>query len=605
MAFRAVRDLSGQIVDFEWLLANPRAEAIVGRPAAELVGQRLLVEMPGNREAGLFDMYARVVETGKHADHSFFYNAEGIRAWFHITAVKLDDGFAVTFRDITREKDAEETRTALAQAQMAIFDVDVASGLISRSESLDLIFGFVPDGTRRTLDDLWARIHPDDIALVHRFHTHLVNGRGEQYIEHRIIRPGGSIRWVGVRGRLTADEHRPPQIHSLLFDITERKQAEEALRESEARYRVLTEAMPQHVWRTDAEGRVVYVNSRWLDYTGQTAEQAHTTSFQALHQDDIPAMWSVWESALANGQPYEIEFRLRRYDGVYRWHLSRALPVRDDTGAITGWIGTTTDIHGQKQSEEHEREARIIAEGALMLRDQFLTVASHELKTPLTALLGHTQLMQRRLAREEKLSERDRRTTQLIVEQADRLSRLITTMLDVSRLQSGEMQVEVGPCDLRGVVTQAIREIVPALGRHPIELREGDAPLPVAGDPLRLGQVIYSLLGNAAKYSPEGSPIRVELTRDGDSAVLVVADQGIGIPAEAMPHIFGRFYRAANADANKGISGMGVGLYVVREIVIRHGGSVEVVSEEGIGSTFTVRLPLLDEDKGAQSAQIV
>ena len=238
-----------------------------------------------------------------------------------------------------------------------------------------------------------------------------------------------------------------------------------------------------------------------------------------------------------------------------------------------------------------ERAARADAEVAVRTRDQFLSIAAHELRNPLAALFGHAQLLERRAGRDSGLTERDQRSVLTITEQAARLNRMIDDLLDVSRMGLEQFNIARATLDLVALVSATIDKLRPTLARHLLSVRLPDEPIMLQGDVIRLEQVVSNLLSNAAKYSPVGTPITVELTLDGSRARLSVADEGIGIPAASLPHLFQRFYRADNAE-KAGASGLGIGLYVVKEVVERHGGSVSVVSEEGGGSVFSVWLPL-------------
>jgi signal transduction histidine kinase len=245
------------------------------------------------------------------------------------------------------------------------------------------------------------------------------------------------------------------------------------------------------------------------------------------------------------------------------------------------------------------------AQAAVQLRDQFLSVASHELKNPLTALLGNAQLLQRRAGREGQLNERNQRAIGVIVEQSGRLNKMIAALLDISRIEHGRLSIEHNPVDVDALVRRVVDEIQPTLDRHTVICELSCESLIVSGDELRLEQVLQNLIGNAIKYSPNGGPVVVRVARRSavaspqpeqlaEQVCISVSDQGIGIPAEALPRLFGRFYRAPNADTDH-ISGMGIGLYVVNEIVALHGGGVEVESNIGVGSTFTVCLPLVEQ----------
>ena len=236
------------------------------------------------------------------------------------------------------------------------------------------------------------------------------------------------------------------------------------------------------------------------------------------------------------------------------------------------------------------------AQAAVRARDQFLSIASHELKTPLTSLMGYVDLMQRRAARAGDQTERDQRAMRVIGEQAARLNKLVGALLDLSRIETGQLSIERGLVDLNALARRLVEETQPTTDRHTITFSGADQPVMLLGDELRLEQVVQNLIQNAIKYSPGGGTVAVLVERHGANAYVRVSDQGIGIPATALPQLFRRFYRAPNADSQH-ISGMGIGLYVVKEIVELHGGTVEVASQEHQGSTFTISLPLLTIDE--------
>jgi signal transduction histidine kinase len=236
------------------------------------------------------------------------------------------------------------------------------------------------------------------------------------------------------------------------------------------------------------------------------------------------------------------------------------------------------------------------AQEAIHARDTFLSIASHELKTPLTTLLGNAQMLQRRVTSERSLNERDTRTIGVISAQATRLNRMVAALLDLSRIQTGQLSIEREPLDLCQLAQRVMDEIQPMLDQHTIALNTPDEPLVIEGDELRLEQVVQNLIQNAVKYSPAGSSIQVQVQRQRHTACLQVIDEGIGIPEDALPQLFTRFYRASNVQEQH-ISGMGVGLHIVKEIIELHQGQVAVTSQEGHGSTFSVCLPLADEQQ--------
>ncbi len=240
---------------------------------------------------------------------------------------------------------------------------------------------------------------------------------------------------------------------------------------------------------------------------------------------------------------------------------------------------------------EAERQARGRAEAAVRLREQFLSIAAHELKTPLTSLLGYAQLFQRRTLRAASLGEADQRALGVIVAQALRLNRMVAALLDIARIESGQLSINRAPLDLCELTQRVAEEARAQSEEHPLEIICPTLPLMIEGDDLRLEQVLQNLIQNAFKYSPPGAPVTVQVARQDEYATVAITDHGIGIPAAALAQLFQRFYRAPNVDERQ-ISGMGIGLFVVKEIVLLHDGTVAVDSVEGQGSTFTIRLPL-------------
>lgn len=249
-----------------------------------------------------------------------------------------------------------------------------------------------------------------------------------------------------------------------------------------------------------------------------------------------------------------------------------------------------------------ERDARANAEAAVRLRDDFLGIASHELKNPLTALQGSARLLALRLERRSDLDPRERRLLGMLIDQTKRMRRLIDTMLDVSRIDVGRLAIERAPVDLVALVSRVVEE-ASAPFESPRVVFEGPREAPIVlGDELRLEQVVQNLLQNARRYSRDDTMVRVCVARDEERAIVAVADCGIGIAPEALPRLFERYFRAPDSAGRR--AGMGVGLFVVREIVDLHGGEIGVESAEGRGSTFTVRLALAPDREGGEARSV-
>jgi PAS domain S-box-containing protein len=373
----------------------------------------------------------------------------------------------------------------------------------------------------------------------------------------------------------------------------------DALLLSDQPFSAIWEAAADAMALSDADGIVLAANPAYYQLYGYSPEQVLGSSFAIIFPPDQRASAVAQYAALFHSRtaPPVYESTIRAADGSERIVEAHATFISLD-GSQTALLSIIRDITARKRLEEErdlllarERAARVEAESALRVRDQFLAVAAHELKTPLTALRGYSQAVRRRAQEERTLSERDQRALQIIDSQAKRLQGLIDSLLDIGRIQAGGFSIERKPLDLASLVSRLVDELQPALEQHTMELQSVADPLIVVGDAARLEQVVQNLLQNAIKYSPSGGLVTVNIHREHDRACLVVSDQGIGIPEAARAHLFQRFYRAENVEQRQ-IQGMGIGLYVVKEIVGLHGGEISVTSREGAGSIFTIYLPL-------------
>ena len=432
-------------------------------------------------------------------------------------------------------------------------------------------------------------VHPEDRPRVEHEWRQAVRSRSVYGTEYRLRRPdGGHTPTLARAAPVLNPDGTLREWVGMNIDITEKKRAEAALRESEAHFRMLGETIPQLVWVSRPDGHVEFTNRHWSSYMGITPETLEGEGWIAhLHPEDREQALRVWQQSLRTGAPYEVEFRCRRgTDGAYRWFLSRALPVRDGQGHVTRWFGTCTDIQDQKLAEEELRRA-------VRLRDDFLSVAAHELRTPLTSLKLQLELIARTARAEgDGLSERLAPKLMAAHRQADRLNQLNGTLLDVSRIGANRLHMEREEVDFTEVVQETLQRLAPEFERVGCTFTTRlDAEVRGQWDRLRLEQVLVNLLMNAARYGA-GKPIEVCLGREGEEAVFSVKDHGIGIAPEDQQRIFQRFERAVPVH-NYG--GLGLGLYISSEIISALGGHISVASQPGQGATFTVRLPLVGQ----------
>jgi PAS domain S-box-containing protein len=373
----------------------------------------------------------------------------------------------------------------------------------------------------------------------------------------------------------------------------------------EALYRAVFTSVADAILVADAESRYLDANAAATTLLGYTRDE-----LLQLRVADIVANDNAWTEEeyvrFVHAGAWQGELELRRKDGTLVPVEARATSLTSITGAV--YVSVLRDITERKRWDAeraqilaHEQDARAAAQEAVRVRDQFFSIAAHELKTPLTSILGNAQLLQRRLARTDTVTPREMRTLNVLIEQARRLNTMITTLFDVSRMELGQFNIECTPLNLAALVQRVVTTVQPAHTTHTITYMGLDTPLTINGDVLRLEQVVQNLIQNAIKYSPAGGPVAVSVEARAGQACICVRDQGIGIPQAALPQLFGRFYRAPNA-AKQQASGLGIGLYIVKEIVTLHGGTVDVMSQEGQGSTFTICLPLTNaphEGRGA------
>ncbi|WP_426173736.1 PAS domain S-box protein [Massilia sp. TWR1-2-2] len=367
------------------------------------------------------------------------------------------------------------------------------------------------------------------------------------------------------------------------MDVTARQEAERALRASEAKFRTITNAMPHMVFSALPDGRHDYFNQQWYTFTGVAEGVTFDANWlQAFHADDQPRAVAQWRDSLASGAPYEIEFRLRHRSGQYRWVLARALPIRDEGGSIVRWMGSATDIHDQKQTQDALRLAD-------RRKDEFLAMLAHELRNPLAPISAGADLL--RLTRVDEA--RVRQISELISRQVKHMTSLVDDLMDVSRVTRGLITLDNAMLDARHIVTDAVEQVRPLIDTrgHQLVVHAPPESAFVMGDQKRLIQVITNVLNNAAKYTPQGGRIVLKMEASPGEVVISVADNGIGMVADMVGRVFELFTQAERtSDRSQG--GLGIGLALVNSLVELHHGTVTAASAgPEQGSEFTIRLP--------------
>ncbi|MDB5135570.1 MAG: hypothetical protein JWP37_2173 [Mucilaginibacter sp.] len=355
-----------------------------------------------------------------------------------------------------------------------------------------------------------------------------------------------------------------------VFEVTEIVNIKRTLEASEIRHHFLLNTMPQQVWTAKPNGELDYVNQVVCADFGYEATEIIGRSWQEfIHPDDLPLCLARWAEALASGKEYMIEFRLKFHDGKYYWHLARALPFIEE-GLIKSWFGTNTNIDTRKENEYK--------------KDEFLSIASHELKTPLTSIKAYNQIMKRL-----DIPESVRPYLNKSAGHIARLEGLIADLLDVTKINAGKVSYTMEPFDFAQLLEDSIESLKHTAPKHQLLLTANPAVI-YHGDRNRLEQVINNFITNAVKYSPGAAQILINSVVDQDNIIVSVQDFGIGIAKDNLNKLFDRYYRVDNTAMR--FEGLGLGLYISAEILRRHGGSFWIESEPGAGSTFYFRLPV-------------
>jgi PAS domain S-box-containing protein len=356
--------------------------------------------------------------------------------------------------------------------------------------------------------------------------------------------------------------------------------------------RHLADGLPQIVWVARPDGSHEYYNRRWYEYTGRRRDAPHRAWSDLFHPDDTRRADQAWAQALSSGNPYEIEFRLKRAsDGAFRWFLGRALPYRDEKGEIVNWYGSCTDIHALKTAQSALRSAHDELRQESQQKDEFLGMISHELRTPLNAVFGWTRLMQENVLNDQERVE----AVNSIMRNAQAQGRLIEDVLDITRIVNHKLSLDRKIVNLDGIVGEAAEAIAPSANAKAIKLQTlvESRDLLIYADPLRLQQVITNLMTNAVKFTPPGGQVFLHVARLGNKVVIEVSDTGEGISSELLPHIFERF-RQGDSSSTRQIGGLGLGLTISHQLVMMHDGEIAAYSDgEGKGSRFTVKLPVV------------
>jgi hypothetical protein len=495
---------------------------------------------------------------------------------------------------------ADDLRAVTDQAALGIALVDAEGVRFANPAMAELTGCSVEELLSFSSDDFVRLVHPEDLAAVvaERRRPRLTPAEVRN-LEYRLITRTGAVRWVSQRS-WPAGGVTPHTLVFTLLDVTEHKRAEHELRQL---WRAVEEA-PVSIVITDRDGRIEYVNPAFTRTTGYSAAEARGQNPRILHSGKTPpeTYATLWETVLA-GREWRGEFVNRKKDGGEYVEDARIAAVRDERGEISHFVAVKQDVTSEREArgqltalnadlEQRVADRTRALERASRAKDDFLSSMSHELRTPLNGVLGLSEALQDGIY--GPLNERQRGALHRIEESGGHLLALINDILDISKLDAGAVSLTLTPTSLDEVCRQSLRFVQEAGLRKGLRFAVsiGEVGMVVLADERRLAQMVVNLLGNAVKFTPEGGSVCLEVSAPAGSGEVRVAvrDTGIGISAEQLPRLFQRFVQLDGSLARQH-NGSGLGLALTQRLAALHGGRVEVASEPGAGSCFTLILP--------------
>ena len=608
---------------------NSAAERLFGYAARELIGQSVRILIPPERQPEEDDILARMRQ-GERVEHfeTVRLTKQGHRIDISLTVSPVRDhtgaiiGVSKTARDITERKRAaaalaaqqEWFRVTLASIGDGIIAADADGRVTYMNGVAEALTGWTNDTAKGApLADVFHIINEktrervgNPAALVIR------SGRTLGLANHTVLisRDGTERSIADSAAPILDDKGRILGVVLVFRDFTEQRRAEDAVAEQREWFQTTLESIGDAVIATDVRGRVVFMNPVAEHLTGWRLDDArehpctevfNIVNEQTLRTVENPVMRVLQEGVVVGLANHTL---LISADGTERPIEDSGAPIRNRDGRIVGVVLVFRDVTDRRRAEGErevamrererlltaERMARAEAERANRLKDDFVAMVSHELRTPLNAILGWTQL----ILKDPQDPAMVQRGLEVVARNTRLQTQLISDLLDISRIVSGKLRLETQSVDLRSVIESAIETVQHAADDKGVTITSqlDSTAEPLAGDPDRLQQVVWNLLSNAVKFTAKGGRVNVALRRAAATSEIVVEDDGVGIHADFLPHVFDRFQQA-DASRTRRFGGLGLGLSIVRNLVELHGGSVRAISPgPGRGATFIVSLPL-------------
>jgi PAS domain S-box-containing protein len=516
-------------------------------------------------------------------------------------------GYIGTLTDISDRKQAEtillesekRLQLALHGANQGIWDWDLETEVLTWDKRSKEIFG-LPSNSPITYQWHIDALHPDDRQRVLEAAAIALHRHSEFNEEYRTILPDGTLRWILARGRGYYNKAGEPyRMSGTVLDINDRKEVEEALQTSEERFQTFMNNSPFAAFMKDNTGRLKYVNRMVEQLFNKSAgELVGCNDFDFLPEEIAQDMREHDRQVFATGEATEFVETIPNEAGDLTYWLTIKFPLgnkQDLLGGIAVDISDRVQLERERERIlRQEQAAREEAERANRIKDEFLAVLSHELRSPLNPILGWTKLMQSR-----PFDPTETAAALDTIERSVKVQiQLIDDLLDVAKILRGKLSMTVGPIDLIVVVQAAIETVRTAASAKSIELHPifSSAVGQITGDGARLQQIVWNLLSNAIKFTPNHGRVEIRLEQIDDQAQITVSDTGKGIKPEFLPHIFESF-RQEDFSTTRKFGGLGLGLAIVRSLVEAHGGTIWADSPgEGQGATFTAQFPVLPSE---------
>lgn len=572
----------------------------VGRPLQQIAS--CLVEPDGLfKSLGL-----GITEGGTHDSEVRLTDGRWCQQRIH--AVRNEAGatehLLLTFMDITHVKHAEALRQEARSLDEVSRNVPGVVFKLHDPHDGDIRVEYVGGGTVElcglTQESILANPHallallaPDVIPRV------LAGLAGADKAENAVdieipLRCDGDEKWIHLQATPTLARDGGTAWYGVAVDATQRRHDALRMQNAADRYLRILDHAPMLIWRSDTAGACDWFNTTWLEFTGRSMEQEHGYGWaEGVHPDDYDRCVQIYREAFARQQAFEMNYRLKRHDGQYRWLVDCGKPLPDLDGTFSGFIGYCYDITDAINAMESMREAGKRAEEASRIKSEFLANVSHELRTPLNGALGMLQLLEL-----STLSLEQRQFVTTAIRSGQNLVRLLSDILDLSRIEAGKLVIESIPCDITELVGEVFSTFsLDATGKG-ITLETAIAPgtpTYVRTDPLRLRQALFNLVGNAVKFTEKGG-VRVEISTAsmrGDAIVLfcTVRDTGPGIPEDRVESIFQPFTQLDGSYTRRH-SGLGLGLGIVCRLMELFGGSIEVETVPDKGTAMSFAIPV-------------